>query len=104
MMPKSLVLEKLREFCLSFLETYETLFFEYPCFKIREKTFACYEMYNEQFVVTFKTSLAKQNYLVQSCQGYFVAPYVGCYGWVCLYKTLIQWETLKSMLKNSYCF
>src|SRR4051812_36336319 len=77
------VLEKLRRLCLSLPEAREVASFGHPCWKVAKKTFACFERYNGEQVVTFKTDPLEQDRLVASGDGYRIAPYVGRYGWVC---------------------
>lgn len=96
------VLDRLREICLSFPEAYETQSFSHPCWRVGKKTFACYEAYHGEYAVTFKTDKLEQDRLVSESDAYFVAPYTGRFGWVCLKQSRIDWRALKPMLAESY--
>jgi predicted DNA-binding protein (MmcQ/YjbR family) len=96
------VLEKLRRLCLSLPEAREVASFGHPCWKVAKKTFACFERYNGEQVVTFKTDPLEQDRLVASGDGYRIAPYVGRYGWVCQGVKSIRWPQLKVHIEQSY--
>lgn len=100
--PDPNVLERLRVICLALPEAYETESFSHPCWRVAKKTFACYEPYGGEYVVNFKTEILEQDRLVSGSDDYFVAPYTGRHGWVCLKQSRINWAQLEPMLIYSY--
>jgi hypothetical protein len=100
--PDARVLAKLRAICLALPEAHEADSFGHPCWRVNKKTFACYEAYDGEWCVNFKTTVLDQQRLVASSDAYFVAPYTGRFGWVCVRQRSIDWGALRPMLIGSY--
>lgn len=101
--PDPNILRRLRDICLTYPEAYEGNSFSHPCWRVRKKTFACYEPYGGEYVVNFKTDPMTQDRLVsEEPERFFVAPYTGRYGWVCMKHNDIDWARLRTMLAESY--
>ncbi|MEQ1883191.1 MAG: MmcQ/YjbR family DNA-binding protein [Burkholderiales bacterium] len=96
------IYKELDAICLSFPEAYKTESFNHPCWRVAKKTFACFEVYNGEWVINFKASLIEQDDLVRSSSLYFIAPYTGRYGWVCRRIIDVDWAQLRRQIAESY--
>jgi predicted DNA-binding protein (MmcQ/YjbR family) len=104
-------IERLRELARRLPGTEETLSFGiHPTFKAGKKTFAVLEHHQHSVTedhigrpaVTFKVPIEMQKALCDS-GGYFVAPYVGKYGWVyALLDSGTGWDEIEELVIESY--
>lgn len=93
---------RVRQICMAFPEVYETGAYGHPNWRVGKKTFACFERYRGEWVVSFKASLIDQDDLVTGSDEYFTAPYVGHHGWVCRKIGHLDWDELECQLEQSY--
>jgi predicted DNA-binding protein (MmcQ/YjbR family) len=92
---------KLNRICLCLPEATATRTFGHQTWRIGKKTFAVFEQYHGEWVISFKTTLLQQEDLIRD-SNYFVAPYVGQHGWTCLKVTNLAWPVVESHLRESY--
>jgi predicted DNA-binding protein (MmcQ/YjbR family) len=101
MVTPSQIAGKLRKICLALPEATETRTFGHETWRVGKKTFAVFEQYHGEWVISFKTTLLEQDDLVRDSR-YFIAPYVGQHGWTCLKAKNVDWLAVESHIRTSY--
>lgn len=102
-MPKKAnVLEKLREICLSFPATKETLTWDEPHFRVGEKIFCGCSSAPGNSVIGFKMEKPDQAIMIK-LPGCTKAPYVGQHGWISLDTSVFtDWAEIAKLIEGSY--
>jgi predicted DNA-binding protein (MmcQ/YjbR family) len=77
------VLRRMRAACAGLPEVSEKIAWGHPTFYAGKKMFAALDEYHGVRCVCFKSTLETQRRLVRDAR-FFVAPYSGAQGWVCL--------------------
>ena len=98
----NLALKALRAICAAWPEVRETTTFGHPTFQVGRKTFCVLERYRGEWMIAFKSTLARQKQLVKKHR-FIVTPYSGRYGWVSLIvdgKT--DWREVAALVESSY--
>jgi len=94
--------KKVREICLSFPDTKETMTWGKPHFRVGEKIFAGYEMENGKPTVGFKLEMDHAAEAIKHPR-FTRAPFVGHKGWVSMDATGINdWEKVHALIFESY--
>lgn len=94
-------LELLRALCAELPETSEVMAWGHPTFRVRGKIFASFEGYGGDVTVCVKATRPDQAVLVEDPR-FFVAPYVGRYGWVCVRAERVARGALEDLARRSY--
>ncbi|MFN0006407.1 MAG: MmcQ/YjbR family DNA-binding protein [Planctomycetota bacterium] len=96
------LLEKLRGICRRFPGSEEFTSFGHPGWRVGKKGFAYYEVYKGELCIVFKAELPRQQALVKSAR-FFVAPYIGKYGWTSLRcSTKLDWKEIADLVGKSH--
>lgn len=95
--------DSIREFCLSFPETAETLQWgETLCFKVRGKLFVTVSLDSVPPTICFKVAPERFTELLER-EGIVIAPYVGRYKWVLLENlNVLPRRELEDLMRQSY--
>lgn len=96
------VLERLRRVALALPEAWETVSFGHPTFRAGKKTFAVFENYRGEDTICLKATREDQALLVLDPR-FFVAPYVGQYGWTSMrVGSGLHWGEVTELVRESY--
>jgi predicted DNA-binding protein (MmcQ/YjbR family) len=96
------LLRRLRAFCLALPEASETDAWGHPNWRAGKKTFAVLETYRGELVITFKAQPQEQQLLADDPR-FFIAPYVGKHGWLCMrVGERVDWKLTRELLLRSY--
>ena len=96
------VLRRIREICLSFPDTHETMTWGKPHYRVGKKIFAGYGEEDGKGVIGFKLA-PERGAVVLRDPRFWKAPYVGHKGWVSMDATQVDdWEEVRSMVLESY--
>jgi predicted DNA-binding protein (MmcQ/YjbR family) len=96
------LLERVRAICLALPGAEEAIKWGHPNFLVGGKVFCGFGRDGGVATVGLKTSPLRQAELVASGR-YYVAPYVGKYGWVSHPLTgRIRWRELRELIEGSY--
>jgi predicted DNA-binding protein (MmcQ/YjbR family) len=95
-------LERVRAVCLRLPDAEEAIKWGYPNFLARGKIFCGFGRESGVATVGLKTTPLRQAELVATGR-YYVAPYVGRFGWVSHPLTgRIRWKELEELIEESY--
>ena len=101
---KEHLLRRLRKICLRLPEVTETIKWGNPTFVAGRKLFAVLDHYRHgRWCIAFRTETQQQAELLRK-PGFFAAPYVAKYGWVCLdaEEGQIDWVGVEALVVASY--
>jgi predicted DNA-binding protein (MmcQ/YjbR family) len=97
-----LVLRRLRTICLKLPDAAEKTSFGHPTFVAGKKTFAVLEEYKGSLCIVFKSELAHRDLFLKDPR-FFVAPYVGKYGWLSLKVDAgVNWTEVRHLVRESH--
>ncbi|MBI3925606.1 MAG: DUF1801 domain-containing protein [Armatimonadetes bacterium] len=92
-------LERLRQLCLSFPETRETVSHGHPTFWAGKKTFAVYGLYSPS--LAFKAGLRAAE--LEEDPRFFPTPYMAHAGWASLrLEGDVDWDEVRELLEHGY--
>ena len=93
-MDEKKILAKLREICLAFPKTSETVTFGHPTFQVGTKTFTVLETYKGELSICVKVGKKMQPIFLEDSR-FYRTPYVGQHGWVSLRaNTKLNWKEI----------
>jgi predicted DNA-binding protein (MmcQ/YjbR family) len=93
---------KVREICLSFPDTKETMTWGKPHFRVGEKIFAGFHEEAGKPTIGFKLEMAHADEAVKYPR-FTRAPFVGHKGWVSMDATgVTDWEKVRALIFESY--
>ena len=96
------IYKKVREICLSFPDTKETMTWGKPHFRVGEKIFAGFEEENGKPTIGFKLEMEHAAEAIKHPR-FTPAPYVGHKGWVSMDATGVSdWEKVRALIFESY--
>lgn len=96
------LLSRLRGICLQLPECTEKLTWGNPTFLAGKEQFAVLDHYHGRWCIAFIAHPKKQGALLRR-PGFFPAPYVAKYGWVCRdAEGRLGWKELERLLIESY--
>jgi predicted DNA-binding protein (MmcQ/YjbR family) len=96
------LLEKLRRFCLALPGTTETPTWGHPNWRVDDKIFAAYGLYQSRPSLGTKQTLDDQLALIADPR-FFVSPYVGKHGWTSVWLDQpVECGRLEELLVRSY--
>ncbi len=100
---KEHLLRRLRKICLRLPEATETIKWGNPTFVAGKKLFAVLDRYHGRWCIAFRTEPQQQTEILGK-PGFFAAPYVAKYGWVCLdaEEGQIDWVEVEDLVVASY--
>ena len=101
--PKTMTVESIRSFCLSFPHATENLQWgDELCFKVGGKIFAMLSLSSVPPRLMFKCTPERFAELVEQ-EDMVPAPYVGRYKWVSLQRLdVLPWSEMKDLIQQSY--
>lgn len=100
--PDDPILARIREIIAALPETEETPTWGSPHFRVRNKIFAGYGVYEGVPQISFQTDLHEQSELIQHAR-YRIAAYTGKYGGVTmLLNGRIPWKAVAAHLETSW--
>jgi hypothetical protein len=102
-------LTRLRKLCLALPEAHEVEAWGEPTFRVRNKMFAMYAHANNhhgkgRHAVWLKATRSDQAAMVKAApECFFVPPYVGPSGWVCIWLDgVADWDDVADFLRDAY--
>src|SRR5947199_10682866 len=96
------ILLRLRKICLSLPEASETRTFGNPTFRAGSRTFCVLDHYRGRDCVCIKAPAEIISRLLKN-KAFFLAPYVGQHGWLCVDTTApVAWPTIEALVRRSY--
>lgn len=99
---EKIVLGRLRKICLAWPAAAETRKWGHPVFIVGEKIFATLGQDQGDLCISFKARPEQREILLEDPR-FFVAPYVGRFGWLSLrVDTQVDWKQLEDVLRGSY--
>ncbi len=101
-MNEDIVLQPLRDFCLSLPETSETNAWGHPNFRAGKRTFAVFEYYESRPCIAFKATDEDRAVLALD-ERFFATPYIGRYGWYSMWvDRVVDWDQVRNLVIKSY--
>ncbi len=94
-------LARLRAVARRLPETEEFETWDHPTFRVATKIFATFGLHEGHAVISVKQTKTQQAEWIQDPR-FFVASYVGRFGWITLYADDVEQETTEALVLDSY--